>query len=142
MSKKLLNGNAKKKAQLGMALGTASGRLKKSIMFSLIVKLGENVCFQCGTEIETEQELSIEHKVPWLDSYDPIGLFFDLENISFSHLTCNCVAANITRKKYHTEEDRLQAKANHNKVYRANKKALDPEEVKRSRRARYIRTNN
>ena len=34
-------------------------------------------------------EFSVEHKIPWLDSDDPIGLFFSLDNIAFSHHSCN-----------------------------------------------------
>ena len=81
--------NEKKQAQLGMPIGTASAKLRKMVLFSLLKKHGENFCYQCNLEIETAEELSIEHKIPWLDSEDPIKLFFDLENISFSHLSCN-----------------------------------------------------
>ncbi len=44
----------------------------------------------------SRETFSIEHIVPWLDSDDPKGLFFDLNNIAFSHLSCNVGAA---RKK-------------------------------------------
>lgn len=87
------NYNKKKADQLGMPIGTASNRLRKSVVFSLLKKLNENFCFQCGGEIESEKELSIEHKVPYLDSEDPKSLFFDLNNIAFSHLSCNVGAA-------------------------------------------------
>jgi hypothetical protein len=86
-------GNKKKNEQLGMAYGTAANRLRKSILFKLIVAGGYDTCHRCGEKIETERELSIEHKVPWLDSEDPKGLFFDLNNIAFSHLSCNCRAS-------------------------------------------------
>ena len=88
-----MKNNDKKAAQLGMPIGTASNRLRKSIIFNLLKKAKENFCFQCGAEIETEKELSIEHKIPYLDSEDPQGLFFDLNNIAFSHLSCNVGAA-------------------------------------------------
>lgn len=90
--------NDKKVAQLGMPVGTASNRLRKSIIFNFLKKLNENFCFQCGSEITSENELSIEHKVPYLDSEDPIDLFFNLDNIAFSHLTCNVGAARQPRK--------------------------------------------
>lgn len=70
-----------------MPLGTASGRLKKEILFSLVQRLGEDNCFKCGQKILTSSELSIEHKKPWLDV--DVSLFWDLENIAFSHLKCN-----------------------------------------------------
>lgn len=51
-----------------------------------------NFCHQCGNEIESENELSVEHKEPWLDSDNPTDKFFDLDNIAFSHLKCNVAA--------------------------------------------------
>ena len=71
----------KKKKQLGMNPGTASNRLKKSILFSFAKKLGLNWCYQCGTEIKDIDKFTVEHKVPWLDSDNPKELFFDLENL-------------------------------------------------------------
>lgn len=88
-----MKNNDKKSAQLGMPHGTASGRLRKSIIFKLLKESVQNFCFQCGGEIESEKELSIEHKIPYLDSEDPKKLFFDLDNIAFSHLECNIGAA-------------------------------------------------
>lgn len=97
-----MKANDKKKFdQLGMPIGTASNRLRKLVIFSLLKKLGENFCFQCGAEIESEEDLSIEHKIPYLDSENPKSLFFDIDNIAFSHLTCNCGAARQTRIRTH-----------------------------------------
>src|SRR5690348_14699814 len=79
----------KKNKQLGIDFGTATSRLKKELLFKYIKKAGDNFCFQCGAEIETVDEMSVEHKVPWLDSEDPTKLFFNLGNIAFSHLSCN-----------------------------------------------------
>lgn len=89
--------NEKKRRQLGMPNGTATARLRKSILFKLVQETGRNICFQCGKAIESEEELSIEHKVPWLDSGDPVKLFFDLNNIAFSHLSCNVAACRRDR---------------------------------------------
>jgi len=84
--------NRIKAEQLGMPHGTACGRLRKAIMFSLIQELGLDACYQCGHPIESVGDLSIEHKEHWLHSDDPVGKFFDLENIAFSHLICNSLA--------------------------------------------------
>jgi hypothetical protein len=81
------NFNKKKSEQLGMPLGTACGRLRKLIMFDLLKQLGKDICYRCNRSIDTVDELSIEHKEPWLD-VNP-NLFWDLNNISFSHLSCN-----------------------------------------------------
>ena len=79
--------NAKKSSQLGMDFGTAMHQLRKGIVFRLLERLGENVCFRCNERIETANELSFDHKIDWLD-VNP-DLFWDLDNIAFSHKRCN-----------------------------------------------------
>ncbi len=81
------SGSLRKSKFLGMPYGTACHRLRLSIMFSLIVRCGENICFRCGREIENAKELSVEHKREWLN--ESPELFWDLSNISFSHRLCN-----------------------------------------------------
>ncbi len=73
-----------------MPIGTASHRLRKSVMFALLKELNKNFCFRCGAEIQNVDELSIDHKQDWLNSDDPLGNFFNIDNIAFSHLKCNC----------------------------------------------------
>jgi hypothetical protein len=75
--------------QLGIPIGTAQNRLKKMLMFSMAIELKRNFCFRCASEILTVEELSIEHKIPWLHSKNPTEVFFDLRNIAFSHRDCN-----------------------------------------------------
>lgn len=87
----------KKKKQLGMNPSTASARLVKDILWSLIAETGRDKCCKCGEQME-RSTFSIEHITPWLDSGDPSGLFFDLENIGFSHLSCNFSDARRERK--------------------------------------------
>ncbi len=83
------NSNMNKSEKLGMPHGTANGRLKKAIMFMLVQRLGMDTCYRCGKKIETVKELSIEHIVSWEMAKDPVATFFDLDNIAFSHLSCN-----------------------------------------------------
>lgn len=83
----------KKKNQLGMDAGTASSQLRKTVLFDCIKRLGEDICHRCSKKIETVEDLSIDHIVPWLDTVNPRDMFFDLENITFSHLGCNAGAA-------------------------------------------------
>lgn len=78
--------------QLGMDVGKANHKLVKDILWNFAVKLDMNKCFQCGEEM-TRETFSIEHKIPWLHSDNPSDLFFDIDNISFSHLKCNIGAA-------------------------------------------------
>lgn len=90
-------GGLRKSEFLGIPYGTACNRLRLSIMFSLIVRCGDNVCFRCGKEIQTEKELSIEHKQEWLN--ESPELFWDLNNISFSHRLCNVNRRSQGRQK-------------------------------------------
>lgn len=95
----------KKHLQLGMNAGTASGRLVKDLLFSFVK---DTPCYRCGEPL-TRETFSIEHIVPWLDSDDPVKNFFDLENVSYSHHSCNMKAARKPQKKYHTAEDKQAA---------------------------------
>ncbi len=85
--------------QLGMPYGTACARLRKTILFDLVKKLNLNMCYRCKLQIATESDLSIEHKTSWYNSSNPHELFFDLNNISFSHLLCNTVAAHKGKRR-------------------------------------------
>jgi hypothetical protein len=57
------------------------------LLFRSLKRLGENICHSCSKEIELVDELSIEHKKPWEGI--SAELFWDLENIAFSHIRCN-----------------------------------------------------
>lgn len=82
----------KKQEQLGMNPSTASGRLVKDLLWNFIVRCDEDSCSKCGEKMSRET-FSVEHVRPWLDSENPLERFFDLENITFSHLDCNVKAA-------------------------------------------------
>jgi hypothetical protein len=86
-----------KKEQLGMPFGTANGILRKNIIYSMAKMLNMDICFHCGEIIDDIQKFSIEHKIPYLYSDNPSDLFFDFENIAFSHISCNVKM--IRRKK-------------------------------------------
>jgi hypothetical protein len=87
MPRKISKSGARKSAFLGMPHGTAGNRLRKLILFDLLQRHGENVCFKCSKKIETPDELSIEHKQPWEGV--SVELYWSLDNIAFSHLRCN-----------------------------------------------------
>ena len=90
------NGNGRKAEHLGMPVGTASNQLRKMVLFDLLKRHRENTCFRCGQEIETPDDLSIDHKTPWLDN--DASLFWDLNNVAFSHTKCNYSAAKRQKK--------------------------------------------
>ena len=81
--------SAKDNLLLDGNFNTARRRLHKMLLFKLAQSLQVNTCFRCEQEIESEDELSVDHKSAWRSSEDPKAAFFDLENIAFSHLSCN-----------------------------------------------------
>jgi hypothetical protein len=128
------NAKKKKSEQLGMNDSTASHKLRKLILFSLVQQTEQDVCYRCRTKIETVEDISIEHKMPWLDSSDPISVFFDLNNIAFSHLKCNIANRRKPNKKYFSD-DALKA-ANQARWRNSKRKNYNSE----SRRVKYLRT--
>ncbi len=127
-------GNKRKARQLGMPYGTACNRLRKQVMFLLLCKLGENVCVRCNGDITTVEQLSLEHKIAWLDN--DVVLFWDLNNIAFSHLSCNISAGRRPTKKYMSDEERQDAQRRHQRNFRKR----NPEKMQRWRREQYERT--
>lgn len=77
----------KKSSFLGMNFGTAHRRLLKQLLFRSLQRGNEDVCFKCGERIEKIQDLSIEHIKPWEGI--SVELFWNLDNITFSHVKCN-----------------------------------------------------
>lgn len=73
--------------QLGMDVGTAQNRLTKMLLFKYGV--GDSPCYKCGEHIDQWEEMSIDHITPWRNEVTAIELFFDLDNISFTHKSCN-----------------------------------------------------
>jgi hypothetical protein len=91
MKENEIDRHIKARLQLGMPRGTASNRLRKLVLFDVLKRHNENICYQCKKPIDFADQLSIEHKNPW-ENID-VNLFWDLSNIAFSHLSCNCRAA-------------------------------------------------
>jgi len=81
-------GTLNKDKFLGMPYGTAQNKLRKMVLFELLKRHNENVCYRCGKKIEVVNELSVEHKKAWLNI--STDLYWDLNNVAFSHLHCNC----------------------------------------------------
>jgi hypothetical protein len=81
------NSNLRKNQTLGMSHGTAASKLRKNVLFRQLKKHGENICVRCSGVIESPDELSIEHIKPWEGI--SADLFWDLDNVAFSHMRCN-----------------------------------------------------
>ena len=83
----------KKSLLLGENFSTANNKLRKLILFSFVQQLNLDICYRCSSKIKTIETLSIEHKIAWQNSENPVQSFYDLNNIAFSHLTCNSSAS-------------------------------------------------
>jgi 5-methylcytosine-specific restriction endonuclease McrA len=92
----------KNKLRLGMSHGKANHLLMRSIIFSLVVRSDRDRCYRCGHVILRPELLSIDHVEPWRHG-DSTDLFWNLENIAFSHQVCNSGARGPRR--FHTEID-------------------------------------
>lgn len=82
-----LTGTDRKSFELGEPYGRANNRLYKKIFFSLVQETGRDICYRCGELIQIADDMSIDHKEAWLGKGP--DLFWDLENIAFSHRKCN-----------------------------------------------------
>lgn len=96
----------KRKEQLGVHPATASGRLLRDLLFHYVMKESHK-CFRCDGELERDN-FSIEHKIPWLNSDNPIELFYDLDNITYSHQKCNYGAHAVPHKLDLTPKERAE----------------------------------
>ena len=79
-----------------MDKGTATHRLRKIIMFELVKKAGMDRCHRCKLLITDIAEFSIEHIEPWL--WKDVNLFWDINNIAFSHLKCNSASTSVSKE--------------------------------------------
>jgi hypothetical protein len=101
--------NQKKNRLLGEPYGTATNRLRKMLLFDFAKRCGEDICYRCGTRIETIGEFSIEHTIPWQGTPNPKETFFDLAKIAFSHLSCNVGAGEKRYKVYNSPQETKKA---------------------------------
>lgn len=80
---------------LGISYSTACNQLRKNLLFDLAGRLNLLVCYRCNESILAPRELSIDHKKAWLE-FESSDLFWDLDNLAFSHLSCNSGASRRT----------------------------------------------
>lgn len=84
--------NKRKQQKLGVSIGSAQRRLMKQKLFQILQRIDENNCYRCGKKILSVDELSFDHILPWYTSDVPRETYFDLANVTFSHLRCNAEA--------------------------------------------------
>lgn len=98
------NSNRIKRDFLGMPYGTACNKLRKLLFYKYVEKaLGGIKCWDCGDPIEDPDDLSIQHKDPWLHE-DP-ALFWDTDNVAFAHKACNKTDRHSNRSKTHCPQN-------------------------------------
>lgn len=93
----MINSNQRKAELLGEPFGTANNKLRKIVLYELAKQLSLLDCYRCG-KFMVIKDFSIDHKERWGVADDPIKVFYDIENIAFSHGVCNTVAGNIESK--------------------------------------------
>ena len=82
-------GHQRQNRLLGQNTGGAAYVLYRKLLFKMVQELGRDQCHRCGQEIENYESFSIDHIESWRLADDPKAVFFDLENIAFSHRSCN-----------------------------------------------------
>lgn len=75
------------KEQLGMGVASATGKLRKLLLYEFARRLNLISCYRCHRTIESIDEFTVDHKKNWL--HKSADLFWDIDNIAFSHFVCN-----------------------------------------------------
>ena len=78
-----------------MSLSAATSRLRRMVLYRLIVRSGRAGCFRCHGPILSVENLRVDHKEPWLDV--SADLFWRLDNVAFAHIRCNGAARRPAR---------------------------------------------
>lgn len=126
----------KKKAKLGMSPSAARDRLTRQLLWR---EIKDTPCYRCGEAMSLET-YSIEHVVPWLNSEAPIDVYFNLDNVSFSHSVCNKRAnTSKTGKGLLTQEEIQERQRKASRLYAARQRATNPAYVERNRTYQRLR---
>jgi len=103
---------ARKTKILGESFSNAYYRLTKDLLFSQAIAAG-HTCYRCK-EALTRETFSIEHKIDWLNHEEAAKMFFDVDNIAYSHLQCNTRAQAYKNRKGPVEDGK-RTRANRNR---------------------------
>ncbi|WPJ20568.1 hypothetical protein vBPFY1MI_30 [Pseudomonas phage vB_PF_Y1-MI] len=131
----------KKTKQLGMNPSTASGRLVKDLLWNFVKTTGQDACCKCG-EPMSRDTFSIEHVTPWLDSDDPVGLYFDIDNIGYSHHRCNVGSARQRESRHGTKNMYAKHGCRCDPCKAAKACEMASRYTPDARREKYLRTGN
>jgi len=118
---------------LGMSFHTARARLERDLLFKFATELG-HVCYRCQQPMPRDN-FSVDHMENWSTAESPIKAYFDLKNVAFSHIHCN--AANTSKRKYFTAEEKAEAKRQNERIYKLRRSVKERQQI---RREQYLRT--
>jgi len=79
-----------------MPYGTAEKRLRKAMIYELARQCGKHICRWCETEIPSPDDLAVVHLQDWSGDAD---LFWDLNNVAFSHVSCAAARGGIQQEE-------------------------------------------
>lgn len=84
--------NLEESEMLGMPISTARSKLYKQVLLNALKAFNNDICYRCGEPITEALELSIDHVINWRRAPNAKELYFDTNNIKFSHNHCNSMA--------------------------------------------------
>jgi len=75
-------------------------QLTRRVLFRFIQEAGLTSCHRCGLAL-TQSDFSLDHILPWRNSENAEELFWDIDNIAFSHRGCNSAESRtaVSRRK-------------------------------------------
>lgn len=100
-------------------------------MWDLLLRTGATACCICGEEME-EGNYSVEHKIPWLHTEDPLATYMNIENIGYAHHRCNVRLARKKKTGFNQAEYIKEWR-------RKRRESKTSEELKTERREKYLR---
>ncbi len=81
--------NQRKSFQLGGNYQSLCQQLKRDLLYHYVKLANCHICHRCGAPIESSEDFSVDHIQAWMYKENARELFLDLENIAFSHKSCN-----------------------------------------------------
>lgn len=76
------------KRRFGVSVSSVHHRLHRILICKLLKQLKKFNCYRCKLSL-SEEDFTIDHKVPWAYAKNGLELFLDYKNIAFSHFSCN-----------------------------------------------------
>jgi len=98
----------------GMSIDTARRKLVKNLLFEFMYHNNSNICFRCKNPILSPEDLAIEHVQDWVDNPE---LFWDLSNLTFSHINCDRRNAMISVEVVNEKGQKLDTYQHKDKTY-------------------------